>query len=255
MLGRVMAGLLAAVVALSLLAAPAAAGTVTLTEDTELHPVNWAAGTVKFKKDTQVVTNEYGEAVSGVLARDTRLRPAGWQRVMFDYTMESGYAPVTSSSSGGGFSYGGGSYSYAVPGEKYLHFKGGQAVTFNARGEVASGTLDKAAYIRLVDDKEGFVGYRDDTALSFHDNGVVAAGTLNGDTWLRPTGWQEILAVNGGAGFLRFKKGTAISFTPAGLVTAGTLATDAKLKAEGQYVKVYPAGTAVRFTVKGELAP
>jgi hypothetical protein len=84
---------------------------------------------------------------------------------------------------------------------------------------------------------------------------VVAAGTLNGDTWLRPTGWREILAANDNAGFLKFKKGTAISFTPEGLVTAGTLAAEAKLKAEGQYVKVYPAGTAVRFTAKGELAP
>ncbi len=231
------------------------AATTTLTEDTELHPVNWAAGTVKFKKDTQVVTNEFGEVASGVLAKDTRLHPAGWQRVMFDYTLESGYAPVTSSSSGGGFSYGGGSYNYAVPGEKFLYFKGGQQVTFNARGEVSAGTLDKTAYIRLVDDKEGFVGYKAETALSFHANGVVAAGTLHADTWLRPTGWREILAVNSGAGFLKFKKGTAISFTDDGLVTAGTLAAEAKLKAEGQYVKIYPAGTAVKFTAKGELAP
>lgn len=229
--------------------------TVTLAEDAELHPVNWATGTVKFKKDTQAVTNEYGEVVSGVLAKDTRLHPAGWQRVMFDFTMESGYAPVTSSSSGGGFSYGGGSYSFAVPGEKYLHFKGGQAVTFNARGEVIAGTLDKRAYIRLVDDKEGFVVYKEDTALAFHANGVVAAGTLYADTWLRPTGWQEILAANGGAGFVRFKKGTVINFTDGGFVAAGTLAAEAKLKAAGQYVKVYPAGSAVKFTAKGELAP
>lgn len=231
------------------------AATVTLAEDAELHPVNWASGTVKFKKDTQAVTNEYGEVVSGVLAKDTRLHPVAWQRVMFDYTMESGYAPVSSSSSGGGFSYGGGSYSFAVPGEKYLHFKGGQAVTFNTRGEVIAGTLDKAAYIRLVDDKEGFVVYKEGTTLAFHANGVVAAGTLHADTWLRPTGWQEILAANGGAGFLKFKKGTAISFTDSGLVTSGTLAAEAKLKAEGQYVKIYPAGTAVKFTAKGELAP
>jgi hypothetical protein len=253
-MSRLRVALLSVALMLLFLCVRVEAATVTLAADAELHPVNWATGTVKFKKDTQVVTNEYGEVVSGVLAKDTRLHPAGWQRVMFDYTMESGYAPVTSSS-GGGFSYGGGSYSFAVPGEKYLHFKGGQPVIFNVRGEVISGTLDKTAYIRLVDDKEGYVGYKDDAPLSFHDNGVVAAGTLHGDTWLRPTGWQEILAANGGAGFLKFKKGTPISFTDGGLVTAGTLAAEAKLKAEGQYVKIYPAGTAVRFTAKGELAP
>lgn len=254
-MSRLRVALLSVAVLLLFLCVRVEAATATLTEDTELHPVNWATGTVKFKKNTQVVTNEFGEAVSGVLARDTDLRPAGWQRVMFDYTMASGYAPVTSSSSGGGFSYGGGSYSYAVPGEKYLHFQGGHQVTFNARGEVIAGTLDKPAHIRLVDDKQGYVSYREDTPLSFHENGVVAAGTLNADTWLRPAGWQEILAANGGAGFLRFKKGTAISLTAEGLVTAGTLAAEAKLKAEGQYVKIYPAGTAVRFTAKGELAP
>ena len=253
-MSRLRIALLAFVLAL-LLSGTAGAATVTLTADTELHPANWATGTVKFKKDTQVATNEYGEVVSGVLARDTSLRPAGWQRVMFAFTMESGYAPVTSSVSGGGFSYGGGSYSYAVPAEKHLQFKGGQAVTFNAQGEVVAGTLDKPAHIRLVDDKQGFVSYREDTVLSFHANGVVAAGTLHADTWLRPTGWQEIMAANGGAGFLKFKKGTAISFTDSGLVTAGTLAAEAKLKAEGQYVRIYPAGTAVRFTAKGEAAP
>ncbi len=252
---RLKVAMLAVAVALFFLCVRVEAATATLPEDAELHPVNWATGTVKFKKDTQAVTNEYGEVVSGVLAKDTRLRPAGWQRVMFDYTMENGYTSVASSSSSGGYSYGGGSYSYAVPGEKFLHFKGGQAVTFNAQGEVVAGTLDQPAHIRLVDDKQGFVSYREDTALSFHANGVVAAGTLNFDTWLRPTGWQEILAANGGAGFLKFKKGTVISFTESGLVTAGTLAAEAKLRAEGQYVKIYPAGTAVKFSAKGELAP
>ncbi|MDT8901609.1 hypothetical protein [Anaeroselena agilis] len=247
--------LFSALALLLLLPLRAGAATAALTADTELHPVNWATGTVKFKKNTEAVTNEYGEVVSGVLARDTGLRPAGWQRVMFDFTMESGYAPVTSSSSGGGFSFGGGSYSYAVSAEKHLLFKGGQAVTFNEQGEVVAGTLDKPAYIRLVEGKQGYVCYREDTALSFHANGVVAVGTLNFDTWLRPTGWQEILAANGGAGFLKFRKGTVISFSPEGLVTAGTLAAEAKLSAAGGVVKIYPAGTAMRFTAKDEPAP
>lgn len=254
-MSRLGAVVLSLAVALLFLAVPAETAEVTLTADSELHPLSWAVGTVKFKKDTRVVTNEYGEVISGVLDKDTRLHPVAWQRVMFDYTMESGYSSVSASSANGGFSYGGGSYSYAIPGEKYVTFKGGQAVTFNSRGEVVKGTLADDACIRLLDDKEGYVRYKDGTPLAFHDSGGVASGTLAADTLLRPTGWQEILAANGGAGFVKFKKGTAISFTEGGLVTAGTLAAETKLKAAGQYMKIYPPGTAVKFNDKGELVP
>jgi hypothetical protein len=228
-------------VSLFLMIPAGSAASRTLTEDTALPIQGWTVGMeVKFKGGTVVELNDIGEVISGTLAKDVRLSPVGWKKVMYAMTYIND-------------SYLGDINTFYRPEENDILYKKETRVVFNQRGEVIEGTLADHSAVKLRDEAHGYVYYRRDTVLRFYDNGMVAFGTLRGDYLLRPVGWQNYLARNGMAGYVKFQEKTEIAFDANGLVTAGTLKEDTRLNAAGGTARIYPKGTKVRFNENGEV--
>ena len=194
----------------------------TLNQDTKLYPQGWSVGEqIKFKKDTRIETNEFGEVEVGVLAGDTYLRPRGWGKVINDYYYASAYADISPFFFR--YPYAERRYNIAVPTYGHLRYKGGTEVAFSAEGDVLSGTIDESAAILLMDGKYGFVNFRKGSILTFYDAGMIKAGTLADDTNLRPVGWNNNLKEKDKAGFLKFKAKEIVEFNDKGLLVKGTL--------------------------------
>lgn len=193
--------------------------TLTLDKDTKLVPQGWTvADDTKFKKNTVVTLNDDGQVISGVLASDTYLRPAGWKNLASNYyyvESSAGFFPPR-------FFYHPFRPGLVIPADGHVRYMGNKPVTFAKDGTVLSGTIDNDVVLQLSDNGYGFVRFKNDTLLTFDEDGKVQSGTLAEATKLRPLGWQHNLRGES-AGFVEFKSGTKISFDANGFVTSGSL--------------------------------
>ncbi|MDF2570866.1 MAG: hypothetical protein K0R55_2470 [Sporomusa sp.] len=251
--GRLLLCLLGSLIYISLTMPGALAETKTLAKDTKLHPQGWSVGDfIKFRKNTTVSLNQFGEVVSGTLDKDTLLSPRGWDRVLNDYystTVHADispyfhrfyYRPFISTD-----------YNVVIPSYGHLLYKGGTVVTFSDQGDVISGTIADKATVRLIAGNYGFVTFKSDTTLAFYASGAVLSGVLDEDTYLRPIGWKNRLTGDDSAGFIKFNKEKTVTFNEAGEVVSGTVKDVTTLLAEDGTRKAFPAGSRVEFDAVG----
>lgn len=223
----------------------------TLKENTRIMPpgiivTKWD-NIPKFKKETTVLINEYGEVLEGTLAENIRLpyvtgssqsiRPAAYTPPQFIFIPSAADEPIT----------------------KVLPFKSGTRIIFNDKGEVIKGTISSSTVILTLNQANQL---RVSTGeISFYKNGMLETCTLAEDYYLRPVGWRQILTENftdnsACPGFIEFKSGKPITLNDQGEVTKGTLNKDTKLLAPAGVLasgvlKLYAAGTTVEFDDKG----
>ncbi len=208
-------------VSICLLAQSAYAETITLSKATMLIPQGWSVADedLKFKKDSTAELNAQGEVISGILNKNTYLRPTGWRSLINDYCFvesSAGFFPR--------FFYPLDlRYGVTIPTYGHVRYSGDRLVEFAADGTVLRGVIDHKVTLTLDKDKYGFVDFKSGTILAFDQEGHVAHGTLSGDTYLRPVGWQEHSTDKKNAGFLLFKSSTTIDFNANGEVISGTL--------------------------------
>lgn len=226
----------------------AAAESLTLQKDTELHPQGWSVGKfITFKRDSAAVLNQAGEVISGTLDKNTFLQPRGHSRVINDYYyttirtdigpfLHRYYHPFIDRE-----------YNVTIPGYGHLLYKGGTAVTFSEQGDVVSGTLADKATIRLGDGKYGFVTFKNSTILEFYPSGAVKSGTLDADTYLRPVEWQKHPGDNHSAGYIKFSKGRQLMFSESGEIISGTIKDKATLQTKDGSQQIFPAGSEIDF--------
>lgn len=225
----------------------------TLTENTKIMPHGvimkpWAA-IPEFKKGTVVTLNEYGEVIEGILAEDVSL-PYG-SGISGESMKQTGFTPMPF--------YIFSNNTYTVSASRVLSFKGGTKIIFNDKGEVVRGTLNSSNQSIVIDQITSIQVAEGE--VSFHQNGMIASYTLLGDSYLRPSGWSQILTENNTeksllAGFIEFKGGTPIVLNENGQVIKGTLSKDTKLLSPASLlsdsgIKVFSAGTTVEFDDKG----
>lgn len=269
---RLLKALTGMLLILLLFSADAHAGRITksLDENTRITPpgviVATRAEVPMFKKGTEVILNDFGEVLEGILAENISLpyetgnnqssvrtaayipTPAPQPPIIIPRTAPAApplFIPY--------------SVTDTAPQIRVLPFKGGTKVTFNHRGEAIKGTLSSGQTINLNPANRISVS---DAELSFHPNGMVALCTLASDSYLRPVGWSEILTDNfteriACSGFVEFKAGKPIELNDKGEVVKGTLNRDTKLPstsllfADGSGKKTFKAGTTVEFDNKG----
>jgi hypothetical protein len=194
------------------------AAEIKLTEDTDLHPQGWIAGSLTFKGGTTVILNDSGEVISGTLSASygEYLESAGQSSIMgFEHTSR-------------------------IPGLTWYREKLAPVV-FNSRGQVIRGMLAEDTLVRVCSEILPNVRAKAGTILAFKDNRAVDFMTIVSDTYLRPSGWETLSLPN--AGFVKFKSNTVVTFGNKGEVLSGTLAEETKI---GK--KVYPAGTQMTFS-------
>ena len=228
------------------------AGTRTLIKDTTLSPQGWTVGEqLKFKKDSLVMTNEFGEVISGTLADNTYLRPIGWQQVLNDYHYVSTYAGVDPFYHHYQHFVVGKEYNTTIPLYGHLLYKGGTQVVFNEYGEVISGTIAEDATLQLVKNRYGFLNFKEDNILAFYDSGAIRSGVLDEDTSLRAVGWRNNYMKENSAGFVKFSAKKKIEFNEDGEVISGTLKEALKWHLSNGSVVEFSAGTVVHFDEQG----
>lgn len=233
-----------AVLGAGLAGSVASAETILLEKDTEYYLQGHSVGEeVKFRKGTEVVLNDIGEAVEGTLSEAVWLRPVGWQAIIQDYSFAAGYVDVRPFYPH--FSHS--TYQMALLNFGHLPYKEKTKITLNEVGLVISGTLKEEVTIALCEDRYGFVKLKSGEVLAFYPDGKLKKGTLAEDTKLRPVGWRERLDLDReSVGYVEFREGEDVEFDENGEVLVGTLKKSSKTLVDDSG-KEYPAGTKLSF--------
>lgn len=230
--------------ALLAVSSSAFAQSITLDKDTSLVPQGWSvADELKFKKDTVAELTDDGLLISGVLARDSYLRPSGWQSLANDYY----YVETVGDFPPPRFFRPLPRFGMLVPGDGHLRYRGGSPVVFNTDGTVLSGVIDKTAMLQLKADSYGFLRFKSGTLLSFYASGRIKSGTLDEAEKLRPAGWQHN-QLGDTPGFVEFKAGSYIYFDENGYVLSGTPKKATLWRSSDGSTQTLAAGKPVSFT-------